>query len=188
MSELEHRLALAVRADSVQELQGILADLPAESESRLRVTHEKQVVPPRSVLAAVMGGHVRKGSWVVPRHLKVVAIMGGAELDLRSAVLSSGVTEIEVFVLMGGVEIYVPPGVRVESMGIAVMGGFESSAGDASATDPDQPVLRISGFAVMGGVDARMKQASAKTMKQFRRALLRARSGTHALRGRTSDR
>ena len=97
------------------------------------------------------------------------------ELDLRQAVLAPGLTEIEVFAVMGGVDIIVPPGVRVETMGMAVMGGFETSAGDAYATSPERPFIRISGLAVMGGVEAAQRRPSASAMKKFRRAVDRAR-------------
>jgi hypothetical protein len=131
---------------------------------------------PLGTVGAIMGGNVRKGSWAVPRHLKIVAIMGGVELDLRQAVLSPGVTEIEVLTVMGGVDIAVPQGVRVETMGIAIMGGFDASAGDVTTLDPDQPVIRLSGIAVMGGVDARIKAPNAKAIRRFNRALLKARA------------
>lgn len=181
MDELEQRLELAFRATNTAALQELVADLPAlrsqlPSSGHPNVTHDMSIVPTRSVLAAVMGGNVRKGSWVVPRHLKIVAVMGGAELDLRQAVLGAGVTEIEIVAVMGGVDIIVPPGVRVESMGFAFMGGFDTSAGDAGAGHPDQPVLRLSGFAFMGGVETRTKAPNAKAIKKFNRALLRARA------------
>lgn len=179
MPELEERLEAAFRAPDAAALQEIVADLPARvgtAGGPSHVTHDAAVVPPRSVIGAFMGGHVRKGSWIVPRHLKIVAVMGGVELDLRQAVLGAGVTEIEVIAVMGGVDIFVPPGVRVETMGVAIMGGFDASAGDASAVDPEQPVIRLSGFAVMGGVDARMKKPNAKAIRKFNKALLEARS------------
>lgn len=178
MDELEHRLELAFKARDDVELASLVADLPAlraYSSEDSPVTGDLSIVPPRGVIGAIMGGSVRKGSWVVPRHLKVVAIMGGAELDLRNAVLAPGVTEIEVLAIMGGVDLLMPSGVRVESIGMGIMGGFDDSSGDASATNPDQPVIRLSGFALMGGVGARLKAANRKVIKKFNRALIKAR-------------
>lgn len=179
MEELEGRLALAFRTSDPAALRELLSDLPSASAWRdanvARPAQDAPVTPERGVLAAFMGGNVRKGSWAVPRYLKVVAVMGGVQLDLRQAVLAPGLTEIEVFAVMGGVEIVVPPGVRVETMGMAVMGGFDTSAGDAHATSPDRPFIRISGLAVMGGVEAKMRLPSARAMKKFRRAVEKAR-------------
>jgi hypothetical protein len=179
MEELENRLALAFRTNDPVALRELVGDLPAalpdEGDAYDHGARGTRVepVPDRGVQAAIMGGTERKGSWAVPRHLKVVAIMGGVELDLRQAIISSGVTEIEVFAIMGGVEIIVPPGVRVESMGVAIMGGFEVSAGDATALD--QPLIRVSGLAIMAGVEAKHRRPSAKAIRKFERAVAKAR-------------
>ena len=182
LAELEGRLTLAFRAHDVATLRELLADLPTAAAWRDANVAQPATqgstddgVPERSVVAAFMGGNVRKGSWAVPRRLKVVAVMGGVELDLRQARLAPGLTEIECFAVMGGVEIIVPPGVRVEAMGMAVMGGFETNAGDATATAPDLPWIRLSGLAIMGGVEATLRRPSAKKLKKFRTAVEKAR-------------
>jgi hypothetical protein len=120
-----------------------------------------------------MGGQERGGSWIVPRQLKVFVLMGGAEIDLREARFGPGVTEIEVFAVMGGAHIIVPPGVRVENMGAAFMGGFDLKAGDATALSAAHPVVRLSGLVIMGGVETetRWPGETAKEAKRRRRRL-----------------
>ena len=177
MDSLEGRLALAYQAPTVAQLEQLVSDLPALESERLSVGHPALLAPPasvpdRGVVMAIMGGATRKGNWMVPRHLKVIAIMGGAEIDLRDGRFSPGVTEIDVTAFMGGVEITVPPGVRVESMGGAFMGGFEASAGDTNATEPGAPVLRVSGMAIMGGVEVRVRKPGKKVLDRFERAML----------------
>jgi hypothetical protein len=178
MSEFEQRLERAYVLTRVDQLRSLVADLPEISMAA--ATHDlaavpalvpSSEVPARGAVFAVMGGTERAGSWIVPRQLKIVAVMGGAELDLREARFGAGVTEIEVFVMMGGVEIIVPPGVRVESMGAAFMGGFDLKAGDATALSPSHPVIRLSGLAIMGGVgtETRYPGESAKEAKRRRR-------------------
>ena len=120
-----------------------------------------------------MGGFERKGQWIVPRHLRLMAVMGGGELDLRDAKLSPGVAEIEIFTMWGGVEILVPDGVRVDVSGMVVMGGFSASGG-STREDPNAPVLRVSGLAIMGGVDVRRKDRGKKSEKRYIGALERA--------------
>jgi hypothetical protein len=179
LTEFEQRLERAYHVTAVDQLRLLVADLPAVSP-HLALQGTAAVGPalvpssevsPRGAIFSVMGGQERTGSWIVPRQLKVVVLMGGAEVDLREARFGPGVTEIEVFVIMGGVNIIVPPGVRVESIGAAFMGGFELKAGDATALSPAHPVLRLSGLAIMGGVETetRLPGESAKEAKRRRR-------------------
>ena len=162
MDEFEERLERAYKAVSVAELSAVLADLPAADGSvtaagAVPLLAPPSAVPPRGVLIGMMGGVERKGSWIVPRRLKVFAFMGGVKLDLREASFGPGVTEIEIVVVMGGVEIVLPPGVRVESFGAALMGSFGAQAGDATALSPLHPVVRLSGMAIMGGVETKTR-------------------------------
>jgi hypothetical protein len=87
----------------------------------------------------------------------VFAMMGGVELDFRTAALAPGVNEMTIVAMMGGVEITVPPGLHVEVNGMGIMGGFEHRAGTPPPTDPSAPILRIGGFAMMGGVEIRSR-------------------------------
>jgi uncharacterized protein DUF1707 len=178
LTEFEERLERAYSVTAVDQLRSLVADLPAASRVATQgmaavgpALVPSSEVPPRGAIFAVMGGHERTGSWIVPRQLKVVVLMGGAEIDLRDARFGPGVSEIEVFVTMGGVNIIVPPGVRVESIGAAFMGGFDLKAGDATALSPAHPVLRLSGLAIMGGVETetRLPGESAKEAKRRRR-------------------
>jgi hypothetical protein len=178
MDELDRRLTLAMRARSRAELKEILADLPLLPDfarGPIAVGRTEAVtsrdVPGRGFIGAFMGGTARKGPWFVPQHLKVFAVMGGVELDLTAGRFAPGVTEIEVFVMMGGVDVIVPHGVRVEALGFAIMGGFEANAGDTGVADPNQPVIRLSGFAAMGGVSARHKTPSNRKLKKFEKRL-----------------
>lgn len=183
LPEFEERLERAYALTSTDQLRSLVADLPAVSSRP--ATREPLVpgpalvpsseVPARGAVFAIMGGGGRAGSWIVPRQLKVVALMGGAEIDLREARFGPGVTEIEVFVVMGGIEIIVPPGVRVETVGGAFMGGFELNAGDASALSPANPVLRLSGLVIMGGVETQTRLPG-ETEKEAKRRRKRERN------------
>jgi len=104
-----------------------------------------------SVIVGIMGGGERSGSWIPARNNWAVGVMGGCELDFRDAQLGSGVTEVRVLAIMGGVEILAPPDVHVECSGIGIMGGFGVSTHYHPPADPDAPVLRVTGVAIMGG-------------------------------------
>ncbi|HYJ79768.1 MAG TPA: DUF1707 domain-containing protein [Longimicrobiaceae bacterium] len=159
---LEERLAKVYELTTPAELQALVADLPvvqapASGTAMAAAPARTDYVPERQVVAALMGGAERKGVWTPPQELWVVAVMGGAELDFRQARFGPGVTEVNCFILMGGVEIVVPPGVHVELNGLAIMGGFGQTGSVAPDTERDAPVLRIGGFAMMGGVDVQVR-------------------------------
>jgi hypothetical protein len=160
VTEFEHRLTLAHRASTLAEIAETVSDLtdPAASTA---IVAPFPATAPMSVSAgdrgtdsimAVFGGVERHGAWTVPAHLRVMAILGGASLDLREAKFLPGVTEIQVVAVMGGVQFIVPPGLSVEVSGTAVMGGFGHVDRAPSQTDPERSVLRVHGLAIMGGV------------------------------------
>ncbi len=179
MEELEARLAAVYAASSRHQLAQLLED-PAHPGTSLeqavggaRIAHGFSV-PDRAVGLAFMGGYVRDAGWVLPRHFRAVALMGGVQLDLRDARIAPGVSEIEVFTMWGGVEINVPDGVRVEAVGMAIMGGFSVTGGNTGLDDPNAPVIRVSGLAVMAGVDVNRKDKGRKHRKRLQQALKRA--------------
>jgi len=114
-------------------------------------------VRPHLDLWAVLGGAQRQGSWSVPRELKVVAFMGGCELDFREARFPEGPVDVHITAVMGGVEILVPPNLAVEVNGSAILGGFEHVSRTRPESDPRAPLLRIHGLAVMGGVEVKTR-------------------------------
>jgi hypothetical protein len=172
LDDLEEKLAIAYVAPSMAELEGLTRGLPSLTSGTytpgtVAMYAPASVVPARGVVIAVFAGNARKGSWLVPRMLKVFAMFGGAQIDLREARFAPGVTEIEAGAIFGGVEIIVPPGVRVESNGTAIMGGFESSGAAEFVLDPSQPVLRVSGLALFGGVEVKVRGPSKKMLARY---------------------
>jgi len=192
MEELERRLDLAHRATVPEELRALLADLPsgvnvpapinptrgamqsAASQSvpqaysgpgrPVAAEHE---VRDSQVVVGFMGGSTRGGSWVPARRITSVAVMGGVEIDFREARFAPGVTRLHVFAVWGGVDIIVPPDLRVECDGIGIMGGFEQETDPDGQPDPNGPVLRISGLACMGGAKVKVRH-SGKTSRDAR--------------------
>ena len=100
---------------------------------------------------AILGGFERRISAPAFRGGEVTAIMGGCELDLRGSSLE-GDAVLNVFAVMGGITIKVPPGWTVILQGTPIMGGFE----EKTAVPPDNTRrLVIKGYAIMGGVAVR---------------------------------
>lgn len=196
IDEFERRVSIAHKATSSDELKELLRDMPGSStlpvpagaevpavRTDYSVTSAAQVKE-REYALAIMGGTSRKGHWRPARTNVVMALMGGADLDFREAVLGPGVTEVKVYTVWGGVDIVVPPGVNVESHGIAIMGGFESGGDSPGGANPDAPTIRITGIAVMGGVDVSVRHAGETKGDARRRRRLERREQRKRLRGR----
>lgn len=121
---------------------------------------------------AVFGETRREGAWTPATSNTVVAAMGSVVIDLRDARLGSGQTVVSAFAFMGGVEVIVPPGVGVECSGSAIFGSFEQRKEYATALlAPDAPMVRITGFAMFGGVEIERRLAgeSRRDAKRRRR-------------------
>lgn len=176
VEELEQRIDRALAAPDGVALDALVRDLPAlPSGASVSVPRPGAVGPPaeRAFVLAILGSASRGGSWVPPRQLRTLAVMGGAELDFRQAVFAAPVVEVEVFALMGGVEVIVPPGVRVEAHGLGIMGGFDDRSPDP-ASDPASPLVRVKGLALMGGVSVEVRRAG-ESRREARRSRRRHR-------------
>ena len=166
MDELEQRIDQAYKAPSVAELDALVAGLPVLADEPVSAASAVAapssaaalpMIPDRDVLIGIMSGHTRRGPWPLPRHLKVLTVVGGIVLDLREALIGPGVSEIEITAVMAGVEIFVPPGVRVECTGSAFMGAFEVDHRAQWIAAGDDRVVRVTGFALMAGVDVKVR-------------------------------
>jgi len=161
VEEFEQRLDVANRAGAVSDLDALLSDLPATTSpapaampfAAAPTSHIRD----QQTLVAIMGGVERKGRWQPARSTLVVAVMGGAELDFREVQLPPGETEITLICVMGGAELIVRPDMNIDTGGFAIMGGFASRHDVQPGHDPNAPVLKINGFALMGGVDLQVR-------------------------------
>ena len=109
-------------------------------------------------IVASMSGTVFTSTAQALRSISIVAYMGGVELDLTQASIVDGAL-ISVRAVMGGVDIVVPEGWRVETTRSVFLGGVDNK------TNPDfepesAPLLVVDVTAVMGGVDIHLAGAS----------------------------
>jgi hypothetical protein len=91
--------------------------------------------------------------------MTVVNVMGGADLDLREAVLEAPEVEITVWSLMGGSDVIVPEGVHVELDGFALLGGNDLRL-SGEPPPPGAPLVRVRAWSLMGGTDVKTKGPS----------------------------
>lgn len=202
-AELERRLDRANRAHTEAELKTLLFDLdlgslekpvsrtvaregeegllpvpvagPAAGSAAIpRVAASE--VPERQLNVGIWSGRVRRGGWVPARQMTAIAIMGGVELDFREALFGPEPAELRAVAVMGGIHLIVPPELRVETSGFAVMGGFEDHTELSSGTAPGGPRLRVTGLALMGGVEIEVRRPGESARDAKRRKKREARS------------
>lgn len=82
---------------------------------------------------------------------KISSTLAGVELDLRGAKLYKGEATLDIDVVLGGVELYLPENWRVEYKGSPTLGGIDIRKRDK--LEPDSPVLKINYSILMGGID-----------------------------------
>jgi predicted membrane protein len=108
-------------------------------------------VPDHASLFSVMGSSRRRWGRTIFRTADTTSLMGGCELDLREALLGAdGIAHVEIFALMGGVEIFVPPTWTVVTHVMPIMGGVEDKTHTVPSTTTQQLIIR--GTVMMGGV------------------------------------
>jgi len=154
-AEFDERMRSALSARTRADLDGVLADLPADSPAagRPAVPATGAGRKPGRLAVAYKGPVRRAGRWQVPERYTAVVYKGGGWLDLRAAELTAPVTTLVAVAYKSRVTILVPPGVRIEA------GGFSADTDtDPGAVLPaDAPVLHVRGFAYKGTVEVRSR-------------------------------
>lgn len=100
--------------------------------------------------SVILGGFNRKCLSQQFRGGDLTAIMGGGKIDLRDAKIQQGEAVLDVFTLIGGLEIQVPHDWIVEQRFTPVLGGYE----DRSTPEKQGTTQRlvIKGTTIIGGI------------------------------------
>ena len=150
--EHSERLDSIYTAKTHADLVPILEDLPTAQSASTALEPARAKRGRASRIIAVFGGATRKGAWRVPPSSTVVTVFGGADIDLRDAILPGQEITIRAVSVFGGLSIIAPPEMRVIDSGVAICGGRDVAGDTAESGQPDAPVLRLSGACVFGGV------------------------------------
>src|SRR5450755_233773 len=160
LDEFEERLNRAYAAEEVPALEALVRDLsvePVALQTEVTTTHTAlaPVAPlaPRPRAVAILGSVERRGQWAVSGSSGALAVLGSVVIDLRDVVLPPGITVIQVSAVLGSIEIIVPPNLAVESDGSSILGSFEGIQRVPRDPDPEAPVLRVQGRAVLGSIE-----------------------------------
>src|ERR1700722_9099757 len=189
--EHSERLDAIYAAKTHAELVPLLDDLPGQQAAVAATPAYSGVVSQRSGgrIVAIFGGATRKGTWHPDPEMTILAVFSGVELDFREAVLPGQEIILHATSVLGGVEITVPPEMRVIDSGVAILGGREIAGNVAESAGPDAPVLRIDGTCVLGGIEVKRKQRkSLRRGKGFNISLEGSRLPVIRIRPNDSDR
>jgi hypothetical protein len=157
VDELERRLHSAHGARSIAALEELLADLAPAAPAAIVLAGPAAIQDPDRLNAkkqrVIMSAVERRGAWSVPRALDLRVLWGNAELDFRDASLGPGVTTIHVRVLMGNVEVVLPPNLAID----VNVSSFAASVTERHRVPPDadpaRPLLRIVGTVRFGNLE-----------------------------------
>lgn len=78
------------------------------------------------------------------------AIFGGVVIDLRGAIIDQDVV-INATAIFGGIDIYVPYGVKVKVNNVPIFGGVSNKTGNHA--NPDAPTIYLQSTCMFGGID-----------------------------------
>ncbi len=101
--------------------------------------------------AAFLGGTRRNVHTQDFRGGELTAVMGGCDIDLRTAAIAKSPAVIDVFAFWGGIEIKVPTTWTVIFEGTPILGGFDDKTFKQTADEKQQLIIR--GTIIMGGVE-----------------------------------
>jgi len=172
LDEFERRTDLVAKAETRGELVAQIRDLPdlpeegrearqpragsdsSPSAASWRVSSGNP--RPSDFSIAIFSGSDYKGVWQAPRSLTSLCIFGGSSIDLRKAVVPRDGVTISCLCLFGGVDVIVPPGMRVLVRGMGIFGGFDRTSNEVD--DPYAPTIVVEGLALFGGVSVKVRQ------------------------------
>jgi len=160
IDELDERLTSVYNAKTFADLVPVTRDLPAIRDAAAAPAPARGRIGGTArfkLSLAILGGASREGQWVVPPEYTAVATLGGIKLDMRDATFAEAETIIKAVAVMGGMEITVPVDADVEIGAFGLMGGVDHGGEGPGA--PGAPRIRITGVAVMGGIEVKRAPA-----------------------------
>jgi hypothetical protein len=150
--EFAERTTLAAEARTIGDLRPMLDDLPVAygGSPMAAVAPGGDVVEWRGTFGSIK----RKGAWTVPSKISIHRRMGSVELDFTEAQFTSPVTDIELDMVGGSIEIRVREDASVSTDEVVVsMGSIEDHRKTREVGG--SPRLRFHGSLRMGSFEVR---------------------------------
>jgi hypothetical protein len=156
LEEFSDRMEQATAARTRTDLDRLVTDLPATTGPA--GGGGGTVVAPGSSGApswhiSPIGGLSVSGPWRMGRHVVVISLIGGADLDLSQAELAARDVTLTKVSIIGGVHARIPHGIRVDASGLSLLGG--TAVEGAPDPGPGAPTIHIRAFSIIGGIRIR---------------------------------
>lgn len=128
--------------------------LPATAR-RSRMNNENYYQDQRDVMnqAAILGGSMKKVTTQNFVGGDILAVLGGATLDLRTADLAKKEAHLEITAVMGGVDILIPEDWQVDVRVTSIFGGIGDRRPTLDKDRINEKTLIIHGMCFFGGLD-----------------------------------
>jgi DUF1707 SHOCT-like domain/Cell wall-active antibiotics response LiaF, C-terminal len=146
--EYSERMPVALAARTLGELADLTTDLVAPEHQPIRPGDGRPVT-------ALGNTADRRGRWVVPGTMTVVAAFGEVVLDMREAILQERHVVLTVYALFGKVRLIVPAGVEVVMNGTDVLARQWGATVKRVPTSSDVPVIEVRGYLIASEALAR---------------------------------
>jgi hypothetical protein len=144
LDEYTERAVAVEQAVAAEEIDAVLHSVPENASAAPAARRARWIV-------AVFGGTEERGRWRLGKRLRIVAVFGGATLDLGAAETEARESVITVVAILGGAEIVAPPGVAIQLSGLSLFGGKVDKRSGGPPL-PGSPLIRLRSFALFGGV------------------------------------
>jgi hypothetical protein len=146
LEEFSERVEAALRAGVTGELVQAQQDLPAAS-SDLSPPGRK----PTRLTTALFGHVARRGRLRLRRWTVGATAFGDLDLDLRDAVMDQPRAVVNLVLVFGNVDVYVPEHVNIEVSGIPIFGHLRDRGQDRATADA--PTIRVRAVGFLATVD-----------------------------------
>ena len=160
----ERRLDQAMASNDHQTISELVTDLEqlitpefsAQKERQLNINYAAGNHDETDTIVNILGGSNRSGQWTVPKEIRVLTILGGADIDFSDAIFTTPNVTIKILCLFGGDNIYVPENVNVVSKAFCILGGIDNTA--PSISSRQAPTITVEGLVLFGGLDIKIKR------------------------------
>lgn len=144
-SELEERISIALKARTKEQLYQLLKDI-------YQITVHQHNETQKETSLALFSGIERGGIFHVPQKFRCMAVFGGSKIDFSKAIFSSLVTELRLTAVFGGIEIILPPKMRIFLNQRPIVGGIIAHFSKEELPS-DAPSIHIRAAAILGGIE-----------------------------------